>query len=90
MEKRRRNGHRVKVHIGQEVGNFQWVAEVRLTRTADLAFVLRGRKRIGPPQKLNVGIRTVSPNFLDKIFELNHDKRCTINEIRYFRTILTP
>jgi len=54
-----------------------------------LAFVLRGREGISPPQKFNIGIRAIPPNFLDEFFELNHDKRCASSEIRYFWTILT-
>ena len=78
------------MHIGQEIGNFKWMAKIRLTRTTDLAFVLRSREGISPPQKFNIGIRAIPPNFLDKFFELNHDKQCVSSEIRYFWTVLTP
>ena len=43
---------------------------------ADLAPVLEGRKDIGPPEQLDVGVRAIGPDLFQKVLETNHGNRC--------------
>ncbi len=66
------DGHDVQTLVGQQIGDFQGMHQIRLPRSTDLSLVLVGRKYIGPPEQFGVRIRIGGPDFVDKIFEPNH------------------
>ncbi len=70
------DGHGVQLHIRQEVGDGERMDEVWFARMANLSSVLEGRKDIGPPEQLDVGVRAVGPDFFQQILEANHRFRC--------------
>ena len=67
------DGHRVQLHVGQEVGHRQRMDQIGLAGVAHLSPVLEGRKDVGPPQQLDVGVRAVGPDFFEEILEANHE-----------------
>ena len=71
-----RDRHRVELHVGQEVGDRQRVNQVRLAGMANLSPVLESGEDIRPPEQLDVGVRTVGPDFFEEILEANHENRC--------------
>ena len=66
----------VELHVGEDVGDFERMDEVRLAGMADLSLVLEGREHIGPPEQLEVGVRTVGPDLVEQVLEANHGIRC--------------
>ena len=64
--------HDVELHVGEEVGNFERMNQVRLARVADLPLVLERGKDVGPAEQLQVGLRAVAPHFFEERFEPNH------------------
>ena len=74
------DGDGVQLHICQEIGDRKRMDEVRLARMADLSPVLEGRKDIGPPEQLDVGVRAVGPDLFQQILEANHRVRC-LNQV---------
>ena len=60
------DGDDVELHVGQEVGHLERVDQVRLAGVADLSLVLEGREHVGPPQQLEVGVRAVGPDLLER------------------------
>ena len=66
----------VQFHVGQRVGDLEWMDEVRLTRVAHLTLVFEGREHIGAPKKLQVRLRAVAPHLLEEGLESNHEERC--------------
>ena len=71
-----RDRHRIELHVCQKVRNGKWMNQIGLTRVANLAAVLEGGKHVGPAEQLDVGIRAVSADFFQQIFEANHENRC--------------
>ena len=65
----------VELHVGEDVGHFQRVDQVRLAGMADLSLVLEGRKHVGPAQQLQVGVGAVAADFVEQILEANHGIR---------------
>src|SRR5215211_4690782 len=43
---------------------------------ANLAPVLERREHVRAPEKLNIGIRAVCPDFFKQVFEADHGLRC--------------
>jgi hypothetical protein len=76
VEQPGRDGDRVQLHIGEEIGDRQGMDEVWLPRMAHLPPVLERGKDVGAPEQLDVGIRAVSPDLFEKILETNHEIRC--------------
>ena len=66
------DGNHVQPHVGQQASHFEGVDQVGLAGMADLALVLQGRKDVGPPQQLDVGVRGIGPDLVDEILEPNH------------------
>ena len=66
------HGHHVQALVGQQIRHLQGVDQIGLPRTTDLSLVLVGRKYVGPPEQLGVGVRVERPDFVDEIFEPNH------------------
>ena len=71
-----RNRHDVELHVGELVGHFQRMDQIGLPGVPDLALVLEGRKDIGPPEQVNVGVRVDAPDFFDEVLEPDHGMRC--------------
>ena len=65
----------VEPHVGQNVGDFERVHEVRLARGARLPLVVQRGEKVGPPQHVQVGLRVVLPNFFDYLLDANHKLR---------------
>src|SRR5262249_53815913 len=76
VEEARGDRDHVQLHVGKEVGDGQGMDQVRFAGVTDLAPVFECRKDVGAPQQLDVGVRTVGPDFFQQIFESNHGKRC--------------
>ena len=66
------DGDGVELELDQEVGDGERVDEVGLARVAHLIAVLEGRKDVGPPEQLHVGVRAVGSDLLQEVFESNH------------------
>ena len=56
----------VELHVGQEVGNFERVNQIRLPRMADLSLVLERGEDVRPPEQLEVRVRAVAPHFVEE------------------------
>ena len=78
------NGDGVELHVGEEVGDGQGVDQVGLPGMAHLSPVLEGRKDVGPPEQLDVGVRAVGPDFFEEILEANHEIRCLTQNVGQF------
>ena len=76
VEEPGRDRHRVELHVGKEVGDRERVDQVGLAGVADLSPVLEGGEDVRPPQQLDVGVRAVGADFLEKVLEANHGIRC--------------
>ena len=68
--------HDVQFHVGEEIGDFERVHQIRLAGMANLAFVFERGEDIRPPQQLEVGLRAVASDFLQQRLETNHGKWC--------------
>ena len=68
------NRNRVQPHVGENVGDFQRMHQVRFARGALLALVFARRKKIGAPQQIQIGLRMIAPDFLADFFDSNHKK----------------
>ena len=55
------DGDGVELHVGEEIGDRERVDEVGLPGMADLSPVLEGREDVGPPEQLDVGVRSCRP-----------------------------
>ena len=62
----------VQPQVGQDVGDLERVDQVGLARPPDLSLVLVGRKHVGPPQQLGVGVGIGGPHLLDEVLEPDH------------------
>ena len=71
-----RDRDHVKLHVGQQVGDFERVDQVGFARVAHLSLVFEGGKNVGPPQQVNVGIRVNPPYLFDEVLEPNHGEWC--------------
>ena len=75
------NRHDVELHVGELVGHFERMDQVGLPGMADLALVLEGRKDVGPPQQVDVGVRVDAPDLFDEVLEPDHGSAVS-NELR--------
>ena len=66
----------VQLHVGQDVGDLEGMDEVGLAGMADLSLVLQGREDVGPPEQLEIGVRTVAPDLFEQVLEANHRIWC--------------
>ena len=66
----------VELHVGEQVGDLERVDQIRLPGMADLSLVLEGRKDVGPPEQLDVGVGIDRPDLFDEVLEPDHDGRC--------------
>src|SRR4051812_33533439 len=60
--------------------------EIWLARVTHLPPVLEGREDVRPPQQLDGGVGGVSPDFLQKVLETNHEFRCLSSWTSFFGT----
>ena len=77
------NADRVELHVGEDVGDFQRVDQVRLAGMADLSLMLEGRKHVGPPQQFEVGVRAVAADFVEQVFEPDHAESTDLQLYRF-------
>jgi hypothetical protein len=63
---------RIEPHVGQDVGHFERVDEVRLAGPAHLSLVLQGAKRVGLVEQLGVGPRVGGAHLFDDVLEPDH------------------
>ena len=72
VQQARRHGDFVEPHVGEDVGDFERVDEVRLSGGARLTLVRAGREEVRAPQHVKVGLRVVAGHFFDNLFDANH------------------
>ena len=70
------DGDGVQFHVREEVGDGEGMDEIRLAGVAHLAPVLEGGEHVRTPEQLDVGVRAVSADLFQEIFESNHENRC--------------
>ena len=66
------DGYFVEFHIGENIGDFEGMHQIRFARGSLLAFMLAGRKEIGAPQQIQISLRVIAGNLLDNVFDSNH------------------
>ena len=60
------DGDGVELHVRQDVGDLERMDQVGLARMAHLSLVLQGREDVRPPEQLEVGVRAVAPDLLER------------------------
>jgi hypothetical protein len=71
-----RNGHGIELEVDEELGDGQGVNKVGLARMAHLAPVFEGRKDVGAPEQLDVGVRAIGADLFQEILKPNHQSWC--------------
>ena len=76
VEEAGRHADDVQLHVGEDVGDLERMDQIRLARMAHLSLVLQGRKHVGPPEQLEVGVGAVAPDLVEQVLEANHGNWC--------------
>ena len=63
---------RIELEIGEDVGDFERVDEIRLAGFAYLAAMLAGREQVSAAQQIFICAGVVLANFFDDGLEANH------------------
>ena len=74
VEEASRDRHFVEPHLGEYIGDFERVDEVRLAGGARLPLVLARREEVGAAEHVEVGLRVIARDLLDDLFDANHKK----------------
>ena len=76
VEQAGRHRHGVQSHVGQQVGHFERMDEVRLAGMPHLPLVLPGGEHVRPAEQFQVGVGAVAADLVDQVLEPNHGGRC--------------
>ena len=71
-----RHRHDVELHFGEEIRDLERVDQVGLARMAHLSLVLVGRKDVGPPEQLDVGVGIGGTDLFYEVLEPDHESWC--------------